>query len=112
MNATNNLADLYEKGHGVTQDYAKALSLYRQAAKAGNATSMFSLAELYEKGLGVPADPGLSYTYCKLALHAEGDYAAYCARLSAVLKPDQVSAADAFALGWKTDMELPVPGSL
>lgn len=112
MNATNNLADLYEKGHGVTQDYAMALSLYRQAAKAGNATSMFSLAGLYEKGLGVPADPGLSYTYCKLALHADGDYAAYCARLSAVLSPDQISAADAFALGWKEGMELPVSGSL
>lgn len=57
-------------------------------------------------------DPVLSYTYCKIALHADGDYAAYCARLSAVLKPDQVSAADAFALGWKDGMELPVPGSL
>lgn len=109
MNATHNLADLYEKGHGVAQDYAKALSLYRQAAKAGNAPSMFSLAGLYEKGLGVPANPALSYTYCKLALHADSDEAAYCARLSAVLGPDQVSAADAFVLGWKKDMELPVP---
>lgn len=112
MNATNNLADLYEKGHGVAQDYAKALSLYRQAAKAGNATSMFSLAELYEKGLGVTADPVLSYTYCKLSLQAKGNFADYCARLAAVLKPGQVSAADAFALGWKEGAELPAPGRL
>jgi TPR repeat protein/transglutaminase-like putative cysteine protease len=111
--AMNNLADLYETGRGVPQDYAKAFGLYRQAAQKGFATSLISLSSLYEKGLGVQLDPVLAYTYCKLAVYAGTRYSAeVCMPLSTKVNAEKVAAADAFALGWKQGSALPAPGSL
>ncbi|MCX7293567.1 DUF3857 domain-containing protein [Janthinobacterium sp.] len=110
--ALNNLGDMYEKGHGVPQDYVKAYSLYQKAASKGLGLSLISLSELYEKGLGVQADPALAYAYCKLALHADQkDVAAQCMKLSAQIKDDTITAADAFSLAWKPGLSLPVEGS-
>lgn len=111
--ATNNLADMYENGKGVAQDYAQALTLYRLAAKGGQSASLLSLSGLYENGQGVQADPVLSYTYCKLATHVDSQYGAErCTSLAAALDADKIAAADAFALAWKPDMDLPVASSL
>lgn len=67
----------YQKGKGVPQDYARALSLYRQAADLANSKeNMFSngsaarcnLADMYELGQGVTQDYGQAlYWYMKSA---------------------------------------------
>jgi TonB family protein len=55
-NAQVKLAECYEKGLGVKQDYAQAATLYERAAASGNRVAQLSLAHLYEEGLGVPQD--------------------------------------------------------
>jgi TPR repeat protein len=52
-----NLGALYEKGQGVSQDFAESARWYSKAAEQGLAGAQFSLAVLYEKGTGLPRDP-------------------------------------------------------
>ncbi len=54
--AQYNLGFLYRNGHGVPQDYAKALQWYRKAAEQENAKAQFFLGLMYGNGLGVPQD--------------------------------------------------------
>ena len=44
----NNLGWLYQAGHGVPQDYAKAREWYEKAAAKDNAQAMKNLGWLYE----------------------------------------------------------------
>ena len=44
--AANNLAEMYEKGIGVVQNYGKAQELYEIAARRGDPNAMYSLVEL------------------------------------------------------------------
>ena len=48
--AMRNLGVLYEDGHGVPQDYAKAFEWYERAATTDDANAMNSLGVLYENG--------------------------------------------------------------
>ena len=50
------LAILYAKGEGVTQDYAIAAKWFRAAANQGSARAQYDLGVLYERGRGVPVD--------------------------------------------------------
>lgn len=50
------LAILYAKGEGVTQDYAVAAKWFRTAADQGSARAQYDLGVLYERGRGVPVD--------------------------------------------------------
>ena len=52
----SNLGTLYQFGHGVAQDYAKAREWYERGADAGDANSMSNLGALYLNGYGVPPD--------------------------------------------------------
>ena len=54
--AQNTLGLLYEKGMGVSKDYAEALKWFQKAAKKGNAEGQNNLAFMYFKGLGVKQD--------------------------------------------------------
>jgi TPR repeat protein len=54
--AQNNLGSLFDQGHGVPQDYAKARQWYEKAAAQGNAEGQFSLGFAYALGQGVPQD--------------------------------------------------------
>lgn len=45
---------LYEKGHGVPQNYAEAVRWYQPAALQDNRLAQFRLGLLYAKGHGVP----------------------------------------------------------
>jgi uncharacterized protein len=45
------IAELYENGWGVAQDYGKALEWFHKAADAGNTDAMINLGRLYEQGL-------------------------------------------------------------
>jgi len=47
------VAELYEKGWGVAQDYGKALEWFQKADDDGNTDTMINLDQLYENGLGI-----------------------------------------------------------
>jgi TPR repeat protein len=47
---------LYQKGQGVTQDYAKAREWYQKAADAGDPIAMDNLGVLYRDGPGGAQD--------------------------------------------------------
>ncbi len=47
---------MYDKGLGVTQDYAQAAKWYRKAAEQGHAYAQFNLGYMYRFGQGVPQD--------------------------------------------------------
>ncbi len=48
------LGTLYDTGHGVPQDFARALAWYRQAAEAGSVRGMFNTGAMYDNGRGAP----------------------------------------------------------
>ena len=50
------MADKYEHGLGVAQDYKKAIELYSYAAQYRIPEAMFSLGNLYLQGKGVLCD--------------------------------------------------------
>ena len=51
------LGVLYDNGHGVAQDYARAREVVREGRRQGrNATATQYLGVLYENGNGVPQD--------------------------------------------------------
>jgi TPR repeat protein len=54
--AMTRLGLLYDNGHGVTTNSAKAAELYSRAADAGDAWAMRSLGSCYERGDGVEKD--------------------------------------------------------
>jgi len=45
------VAEVYENGWGVPQDYRKARKWFEEAASAGNTEAMINLGRLYEQGL-------------------------------------------------------------
>lgn len=59
--ALNALANAYAGGHGVGQDWAAAIRLYRQAADRGHAPAHFNLGLLHELGRGIPPDVGAAF---------------------------------------------------
>jgi TPR repeat protein len=52
-NSQYNLGYLYEKGQGVSKDYANAVFWYKKAALQGNVEAQFKLGVCYDNGLGV-----------------------------------------------------------
>ena len=56
--AMYNLGNLYDDGHGVPQDSAKAREWYEKAADKGSAEAMFTLGLHYDYGQGVAQDSG------------------------------------------------------
>lgn len=54
--AMRSLGNCYAAGHGVEQDWNKAVELYRQAAKADDPESQYLLARCYAEGHGVEQD--------------------------------------------------------
>ncbi len=59
--AQHQLARLYLDGRGVEKNTARALELYRQAARGGDISARLELAETYSEGEGVARDPGRAY---------------------------------------------------
>ncbi len=71
VNATAYLADLYEEGEGVLQDYAQALKLRKNAAIRGQQDAMFGLANMYANGRGVEKNFYKAYMWFSLANQRE-----------------------------------------
>ncbi len=65
--AQNNLGILYDEGHGVAQDFARAAAWYRKAAEQGHDDAQNNLARLYENGLGVEQDLVRAHMWYNLA---------------------------------------------
>ena len=51
--AQNNLGLLYLNGHGVTRDYAQAMTLFRKSADQNDDAAMDNIGYIYANGLGV-----------------------------------------------------------
>jgi TPR repeat protein len=51
--AEANLAFMYRRGRGATQDYSEALKWYRLAAQQGDWPAQSNLGSMYSKGQGV-----------------------------------------------------------
>ena len=55
---------MYRQGEGVSQNVARAASLFKKAANRGNMIAMLALSEIYEKGEGnVKKDVSLAARY-------------------------------------------------
>jgi hypothetical protein len=57
----------YEHGEGVPKDSGRAVSLYCEAARQGDAEAQYSLGWMYANGRGVPRDDALAAHYFQLA---------------------------------------------
>ncbi|WAG13151.1 sel1 repeat family protein [Aeromonas dhakensis] len=57
----------HEMGQGSEQDMGRAISLYRQAAQAGDAFGQYRLGELYLRGAGVKRDLREAFHWMELA---------------------------------------------
>jgi TonB family protein len=58
---------MYDKGQGVTQDYAEAVRWYKLAAEQGDVRAQFNLGFMYDKGQGVTQDYAEAVRWYKLA---------------------------------------------
>jgi serine protease Do len=65
--AQNNLGVMYDKGEGVAEDNAQAVSWFRKAIEQGDSTAQCSLGEMYEKGEGVAEDKAQAVNLCRKA---------------------------------------------
>jgi TPR repeat protein len=61
--AAHELGNLYYKGRGVTQDFAKARALFETAARMGHTYSMNALGRMYQRGEGAPVDRAMTRRY-------------------------------------------------
>ena len=67
------LGEMYLKGEGVPQDFAKARSWLEQAAGQGSMSACYSLARIYGEGLGVTRDAARRDFWHKMAAVADVD---------------------------------------
>ena len=65
--AQNNLGVMYNKGLGVSEDYAEAVKWYRLAADQGYADAQCNLGVMYDNGQGVPQDYAEAVKWYRLA---------------------------------------------
>jgi uncharacterized caspase-like protein len=72
--AQNYVGEIYERGLGVSPDYAQAADWYRKAAEQNFAPAQINLGQLYDKGLGVPQDPALARQWYARGSGLEGSY--------------------------------------
>jgi soluble lytic murein transglycosylase-like protein len=61
------LAQRYEHGEGVPQDYRRALSLYCEAARRGDPQAFFNLGWMHLNGRGVTRDDGAAVFWFRAA---------------------------------------------
>merc|ERR1712070_761672 len=72
-----NLGTLYHHGHGVSQDYARAVEWYRKSANQGDADAQLSLGLMYYHGHGVSQDNARAVEWYRKSAN-QGDAMAQC----------------------------------
>ncbi len=100
--AQYNLGLMYDKGHGVPQDYGQARQWYEKAAAQGNAMAQYNLGVLYRNGQGVPQDLVQAHKWLNLSA-AKGDNVGAATRdaLAILMTPAQIDEAQRLAREWK-----------
>ncbi len=100
-NAQYNLGVMYDKGHGVPQDFAEAVRWFRLAAEQGDAGAQFNLAFMYSNGQGVPQNYVLAHKWLNLSA-VEGDKQSEKARneVEKRMPPAQIAEAQRLAREW------------
>jgi soluble lytic murein transglycosylase-like protein len=68
-------ARAFEHGEGVQRDPVRAVALYCQAAKLGDADAQFNLAWMYANGRGIERDDALAATFFDLAARQGHEHA-------------------------------------
>jgi TPR repeat protein len=63
-----NVADMYEFGQKLPQDYAKAVEWYQIAAEQGDGYAQYQVGRAYTRGMGVPIDRVQAYKWLTLAM--------------------------------------------
>ena len=93
---------MYEGGHGVSQDYAAALTWYRKAANQGYAQDQNNLGRMYAYGKGVPQDYVLAHMWFNLSA-TQGNAGAVRRRneVAAKMTPAQIAEAQKLARSGK-----------
>jgi uncharacterized protein len=91
-----NLGIMYDKGQGVTQDDAKAMTWFRKAAEQGLAEAQYNLGVMYDEGQGVTKDYAEAVKWWRKAseqglAEAQGNLGAFYALGRSVLQ-DNVTA--------------------
>ena len=100
------LGFMYEKGHGVPQDYAEAVKWYRRAAEQGAAVAQSKLGFSYALGQGVLQDYVLGHMWFALAA-AQGNETALegLNMVAGGMTPEQIAKAERLAREWKPQAE-------
>jgi uncharacterized protein len=104
------LGFMYATGHGVPQNFERAVGWYQRAAEQGDPTAQYLLGLMYDKGQGVPQDSILAHKWLILAAgRATGRQRDYYARIrDAVafkLTSEQISTAQHLAVEWRPTRE-------
>lgn len=68
------IAQMYEKGTDLPQNYSQAIKWYNRAAESGRAAAKVQLASMYINGSGVPKDYSRAMELC----HSAGILGYYC----------------------------------
>jgi len=68
-------ARAYEHGEGVARDVARAVALYCEASRQGDAEAQFSLGWMYANGRGMPRDNRMASLFFGLAAEQGHEYA-------------------------------------
>ena len=98
-----NLAVMYNKGVGVTQDDAEALKWYISAADQGHAMAQYNLGMLYYFGKSVPQDYVAAYKWVYIAA-TYGDNSIAKDALNTITKKmtvEQMDEAEKIAESWQ-----------
>lgn len=91
VDATNNLATMYQTGTGVLKNYVKAAELYLKAAQAGHIDAAFNYSTLSRLGIGVYKNMADSYAWSVIAArHGASDLVAYRDILVTRISPDEL----------------------
>ena len=61
------IANMYAQGLGITQDKAKAMELYQDAANAGGSNAQCTLGDMYASGTNLPKDLAKAYAWYTVA---------------------------------------------
>jgi TPR repeat protein len=69
------LAEMYENGIGLAQDYGAALKWYRAAAESGDRHGQVRLGWFLQEGLGTPKDPGGAVSWFERAAAQDDPWA-------------------------------------
>ncbi len=61
------IAVMYDDGHGLPQNFSRALSWYMRAARSGLVDAQYMVGRFYGRGRGVKQNPGAAFYWFNLA---------------------------------------------